>query len=95
MENQQQAYDRQYGDTMTSMNRLENERALYESDRAVGRKVLQNDLQYQGDSLYNASQAEQWQTQQTVLRQAAKNQLYGVQSNPTKRTWRLGGTYSS
>lgn len=92
---QQQAYDRQYADTTTSMNRLENEKSIYASDRQVWRQVLQNDMQYQGDSLYNASQAEQWQTQQTVLRQAAKNQLYGVQSNPTKRTWRLGGAYSS
>lgn len=95
IEAQQQGYDRQYSDISTNAANLAKQKEQYQGDRNVGKQVLDTQLQYQGDTQYNTLQTSQYQTNQALLAQEARNNRYGVQSNASKRTWRIGGSYTS
>lgn len=94
IEAQQQGYDRQYSDISTNATNLQKQKEQYQGDRNVGKQVLDTQLQYQGDTQFNALQTSQYQTNQALLAQEARNNRYGVQSNASKRTWRIGGSYT-
>ena len=90
----QQGYDRQYEDITSARNDLSKTINQYESNRVVGKEVLNTGLQYQGDSTFNTLETAQYQTNQALLAQEARNNRYGVQSNASKRMWRIWGKYT-
>lgn len=91
----QLGYDRQYADITTAENNLATKKSQYAGDREVGKTILENTLQYQGDTQYNTQQSQQWATEQDRLRQEAKNKAAGVTTAPALRTWRRGGIYTA
>lgn len=95
IEAQQQGYNRQYEDIGSNITNLQKQRQQYQGDRDVGRQILDTQLQYQGDTQFNTLQTSQYQTNQALLAQEARNNRYGVQSNASKRMWRIGGSYTS
>lgn len=95
LESGQQGYNRQLSDINTAENNLATKKTQYAGDRDVGKNILENTLQYQGDTQYNTMQAQQWATEQDRLRQEAKNKAAGVTTAPSLRTWRKGGIYTA
>ena len=91
----QLGYDRQYADITTAEDNLATKKGQYAGDREVGKTILENTLQYQGDTQYNTQQSQQWATEQDRLRQEAKNKAAGVTTAPALRTWRKGGIYTA
>lgn len=69
----QMGYDRQYADITTAENQLGTKKGQYETDRNAGKAILENTLQYQGDTQYNQQQTQKWATEQDRLRQEATN----------------------
>lgn len=94
IEAQQQGYNRQYEDIGANVANLQKQRQQYQGDRDVGKQILDTQLQYQGDTQFNTLQTSQYQTNQALLAQEARNNRYGVQSNASKRMWRIGGSYT-
>lgn len=94
LEAQQQSYDRAYQDNTNAQSTLGVQRANYESDRSVGKVILDKTLQYAGDSIFNNLQTDKYQNDQAILASQAKAAINGRKATPTRRVWRTNGTYS-
>lgn len=90
----QAKYDQQYADLSTDAGRIDTGKMQYMDDRNIAKQVLDTQMKYQGDTMYNQFQAQQWATQQEANRQAVTRQRTGTATDPSLRTWRIGGNYT-
>lgn len=78
----------------TNLGRIGQDITNFKSDQGAKTTIGLNQLQTQGDQIYNQAQFMNYQLQQDQNKQNALNKLYGNKAQPVRLKLRTGWTYS-